>query len=283
MRTVVLVALVACGSSEVPSPAPLTQERHADGWFHSPAHTEFTAVIVPVHTIFVTPSIEARLERLDVGLGDMVHAGELIGQLDDVPLRAQLKAALADEHAVLGDVQAANAELLVATRSLSQEQHLAHAGLTSTMSVNQHAADVETRQGRLSSARGRHAAAVARREELERLLYHATITAPFDGTIMMLGVQAGDLVRKDTRIAQVADPTRLRLRFAVPRDVEVAVGERVEASIRGHDKPIAATVRKYVATQDPPDHFFVVDADIDTRDAELLALASVGHAWFVDR
>jgi len=82
----------------------------------------------------------------------------------------------------------------------------------------------------IKSAQANYDAAVAALEQAEATLASAAVVAPFDGTVVSVGAEVGDLVSAGTVIVTVADLTELRVQATIDETEisQVQVGQEVE-------------------------------------------------------
>ena len=271
-----LAATAACASGE-PVPDGMDPLVPINAALTAVARNELTAVVTSQDVRVVTAETDGHI-KLDVGVGDRVRVGELIAELDDADLRANLALAKADEISAQGDVVAATGELSQQQRRLAMDQKLARNGWVASHTVRVENDECTVRRGRRQSAAGRYYGARARRVELERLLKATQIFAPSDGVITSVDVKPGDMVHKGSRVVQIADADHVWLQFAVESGVPVRMGARVEAAL-GRAQ-VHATVRKLTDTVVPPNHLLVVDAELD--DSSRAPLGATGKVWFAD-
>jgi multidrug efflux pump subunit AcrA (membrane-fusion protein) len=267
MKCAVVAAIAACAS-----PATETKEPSIP-----PPRRELTAIIASRDVSMVAAEVEGRV-KLQIGIGDRVRAGAVIAELDAAELRANLAIAKFDETAAQGEVFATSTELAQGRRVLAMDERLASHGFGSTDSVKDDSAGVTRLQGRMQIANARYSAAKTRRIELERQVAATTIKAPSNGVITQLKVKTGEIVGKGSPIAQISDPERLALRFAVPPDMPVGIGRRVEATL-AKNVQLRGTVRTFPDTL-ALDHFIIVDADLD--DPRRATLGATGKLWLLD-
>jgi len=120
--------------------------------------------------------------------------------------------ALASAQADLADLQAGASELELAQAKNKVAQagyNLAKAQNTAT----EMAAGASEKDVRLAQAR--YDAAVATLEEAQDVLTNATMVAPFDGTVVSVGAEVGDLVSSSNVIVTLADLTNLRVAASI--------------------------------------------------------------------
>jgi multidrug resistance efflux pump len=128
--------------------------------------------------------------------------------------------------------------------------------------------------------------AKAAREQAEKDLLRSSVTAPIDGIVTNIKAHQGEIAQVGTPLARVFDPSKLIIRFAVPKEYRNAIqnGQRVELTIEDNKRVVGATVSSIAEAQEPPINFIVVEADIDNSKltpAEL-TVASVGRVRLAD-
>lgn len=156
----------------------------------------------------------------DVGV--RVHKGQLLAQLDDVPLQDALRST----HAAL---RAADAAASQAHRELARQQQLLGVEAVATH-------DVETSRNADASAAASLAETRSRLTALEQQLRYVHVTSPIDGVVSARNVSAGDMVAVGSAMFTIVDPSVLRLVASVPAEglADVRVGLPVTLSVRGY-------------------------------------------------
>jgi RND family efflux transporter MFP subunit len=265
-RFLPIALLVACGAAEKPpvEPDPTEAVVHAAPVETKTEPTEFPGVVTTKTAQVLIADFAGPVERLFVHAGSRVKAGDPIAKLDDREMRQSVAAAREQERGARNDAGSAGAQAANARQKLRVETKLAQRGISPLQQVRAAQAELNA----LSATAGAHSARAqglrAERERLEMQLAHSTITAPFDGVVMMIKVKEGEATQKGTPIARMFDPRDLMMRFVVPKDqrTRVQLGQRVELHIDGVPRPIWATVQR-ITDEEPPINFAVVEADID--------------------
>ncbi|MFQ5515313.1 MAG: efflux RND transporter periplasmic adaptor subunit [Myxococcota bacterium] len=189
------------------------------------------ATLQPISMARISTRQEGFVRHRAVAEGDLVHAGDLIAELDDTELRlelAELRAGLERAEATLADQQrsAERAERLFAQRVISQEA-------------------LDERRTALTRARAEVREARARVRRKEESLRELRIVAPMGAVVVARFIENGeylergdpvvDLKRVDTIIAvcTVGERDLGDIRLGGPAFVEVTAypGERFEGLI----------------------------------------------------
>ncbi len=133
---------------------------------------------------------------------------------------------LADAQAELTDLQSGPTAI-----ELSQAENAVAVAEYDLAKAQQDLADMNAGPdaGQLELAQARVAAAQATMEEAQATLAAATLVAPFDGTIISVGAEAGDLVSAGTPVVTLADLTELRVRASIDETEisQVEIGQDV--------------------------------------------------------
>lgn len=199
--------------------------------------SEFLSVvgsIAPNETANIRPEMSGLIRSIHFEEGQRVKKGQLLVQIDDSELRAQL--------------------------AQSQARHdLAKLNLDRAENLRQ---SQSTTQADVDRARSEYAAAKADLALLGVRLQRTEIKAPFDGIVASRTVSVGDYVNPSAVITSVSDLSRLKVEFQVP--------ERFIAKVRPGSK-FAVKSTTFDTTQPVEGEVYFVNsvADRDTRSTEV--------------
>jgi macrolide-specific efflux system membrane fusion protein len=281
-RLIVVAVLVAAGvawrlTHQPPPPPPppsgvvaladITQNVQAAG------------VLQAKTKVDVGAQVSGQIQMLHVQLGEQVKKGQLLVSLDPELARSdvtQAEAALAQARAQL-DSSKVDAE--AARREVARQRRLLAGQATATIEAEK----AETDLAKIEAALRGQAATVARLEaELEnrRLrLSYTRITAPMDGTVVNLPVQAGQTViavQVTPVMLTLADLDTITVRAKVPEaDIQaIKLGQVARFStLSGEGKRYEGRLR---VIQPVPERagnavFYNVLFDVDNRDRALFS------------
>ena len=199
----------------------------------------------------VTVSSEASgpLLSLRVRDGDMVRAGEIVGQVDTVLLartrdeivaREAVLSARLDEVAAQG--RALSTQQTLAGRELSRLERLAAAGAATAQQVDRAQRDAETLADELAANSASRRALLAERDavaaqqaQLVERLGQAQVRSPISGVVLARYAESGEMVQAGTPLLQVASLDSLVLR-AYLSDAQLrdySVGQKVTVQVDG--------------------------------------------------
>jgi len=262
----------------------------AMGFAHAWGHETTDDAFVEGHLTLVGAQVSGRVIELAVTEHQAVKASDVLVRLDPAELdarvakaRADLDAAVNRQRSASAAAAAADAEGRMASaelRSAEQEAARAHslfdAGVASQQQLDDATARLDSARARVSSlasradaeravlgsdAPVRQAEAALRSAELD--LAHATIVAPFDGTVGRKSVEVGTLVQPGQPLLSLAsdEPPWVMANFKETQIPKMRPGAPAELRVdaypgvvwKGHVESIApATGAKYALL--PPDN-----------------------------
>jgi multidrug efflux pump subunit AcrA (membrane-fusion protein) len=168
----------------------------------------FPGSITPITEAYIYARAAGYLKRRSVDIGDRVHGGELLAEIDAPDLDQQVtqaQAAMSQAEGQLGQAEA-TLEQLVATRDLANITWQRYQVLTKTGAVSRQAGDnqltaaktseanVTAGQKNVVAARDNVHATQAMLDRLRTLQGYEKVTAPFDGIVTARNVDVGALI-----------------------------------------------------------------------------------------
>ena len=178
--------------------------------------------------------VSGYLKDWKVDIGKAVKSGELLAEIDAPDLDQQIMQAEAD-------VASAKANLTLAVATLERGQQLIGSGAVSKQSMDQRAADAQSRQGLLRSAQ-------ANLDRLKVLENYKRITAPFDGLVTSRTTGVGALINAGgggAALFVVSDTARMRVYVNVPQNYvpSIRIGTKAQIAVPEYPgRSFAATV-----------------------------------------
>lgn len=165
----------------------------------APPHNPYTATVAAAgiieavnENVRIAPPISGLITKVHVVVADHVNKGDLLFQLDDRELRAQLQtrtdslpsasARIAEQDIRLRDVQ----------NQLARLQSVKDQRAVSEDDVQRKWHEVEAAKRALIRARADLHLAQTQRDEARAVLERLTVRAPRDGTILQVNVRAGE-------------------------------------------------------------------------------------------
>ncbi|ATB32682.1 efflux RND transporter periplasmic adaptor subunit [Melittangium boletus] len=214
---------------------------------HARTHEEpFLGVVIPQEEVDVSSRVDSRLERLEVEVGESVHAGQVLARLDTRAPRQELAAA---EAALEGS----RAEGRAAALALSE----AHARRVRYFTPRSLALGVYSQEeldtvryaesdahSRLRVAQARTLERRAQASELRQHLDDATLVAPFSGVVASKLSGPGARLAAGQPVLRLLDTRGWKVRFAVPEDAarQLRPGSPVEVKVLQGAHSLGGTV-----------------------------------------
>jgi multidrug efflux system membrane fusion protein len=189
-----------------PSPAVPVNAGHAT-LIDFPIRVGAVGTVLALNTVDVKVRVDGQLQRIAFSEGQDVKAGQLLAQLDQGPLTAQLRQAEASQRKDQASLE--NAQL-----DLARYAKLVGIGAATSQSVDTARAQVKALAATLAAD-----AALVQNDRLQ--LGFTTLTAPFTGRVGVREADIGAIVHPadTTGIVTVTQMEPIDVLFSVPQDV----------------------------------------------------------------
>lgn len=238
---------------------------------HRP-RTELTGSLDPAQSVQLGFDVPGRVQRLLVGRGDHVTAGQAIATLDASIAQAQYDQAQA---AVAG----ADAQLVAGEANFARAKKLKDAGALSEQDWTN--ADSGILAARAGVEQAKAAAAMARAN-----LQHHTLKAPFDGWIQSGPDNAGIMTGGGTPLFLLDDLSALQVKGTAGEETAGWLHEGLDATVYaatpGASAGVPAKVVRVMPSLDPATRRLPVEVRVDAADLkETTALKAHGFARVV--
>jgi RND family efflux transporter MFP subunit len=303
LLVLVLSALVAAGCSKGQAARPRTREESTKSMKTATVQQdsvrraiEVVGTLAAEDQVTVSSQTEGAVSRIAADLGDRVHAGDALVELDREKLQYNLdqqKAALTRTLAKYGatdpdnrpaiertpDVQKASAELDQAKQAFDRAEELHKRQLVPKQALDD--ADTTLRGKRaayesaLQNARNLGAdidASNAMVKLADRQLRDTVIRAPFDGYVQKRFVSLGEFVKSQTPVMNVVRVDPLKVIGEIPERMApwIEAGQAVELRVDAFpDKPFTGTVSRISPAVNAQTRAFPFEARVPNDDGRL--------------
>ena len=180
---------------------------------------------------------EGVIARIDVDAGRNVRQSELLGELDDRQISADVEASAARVRSIAANLKNWEAETKVLLADRQRAEKMWEANLITKQdldhAVYKQEADVYEVQRESESLK--NAQATERSLELER--EKTQIRAPFDGIVARRYIHVGQKVAVGDRLFWITATAPLRIRFTVPERLLNKIHDHQEVSVTAAELP----------------------------------------------
>ena len=295
---------LSCGSKEEFSKtAPVPRKVKIEKVQASPVEDTYEAMgTVRSKTISVLSSkVLGRIVSIPVREGDRVKAGQLLVEIDDREMKAQLQksqAGLKETQYALDEMEkairageaekkAADARLALASSTLDRFKGLFERRSVSSQEFDEvqtkntaAKADADQASERLQALLAKKNQIIARIDQAkadtanaEAFLSHTRILSPIDGIVTTKPADLGQMAAPGTHLLSVEDESHYRLEALVEesRISRIHLGDTVSVSIDAlGQKPMAAQVSEIVPALDPASRSTIIKIDLRAPDSSTL-------------
>jgi RND family efflux transporter MFP subunit len=216
------------------APAAPIQLADSDVWVVRPLtltrSLRVSGTLKAVDTAIIKAKVSAEVATLSVREGDVVKAGQIIGQLDTTELNLRLRQA--EQTAATSRAQAE-----IARRALENNRALVKEGFISPTGL-------ETSISNDAAAQATHEAALAAVALARKNRDDAQLRSPMSGQVAQRLVQPGERVSIDAKLLEVVDLRRMELEASLPADdvEQVHMGQGALLRVDGVSNPLRARV-----------------------------------------
>ena len=208
------------------------------------------ASVEAAQATLISSRLLARIVAVEVRAGDNVKQGDLLLELENSDINAQVQQAEAS-------IRANTARLNEARQNLERVKELQAGGV---MSV----ADLDKAQANYDTLVADQAGAGQALEEAKTALGYTKILAPFDGRVVDRFAEPGDTAQPGTKLLALYNPLSLRVEAQVREVVALGleVGQALQVEIPAMQKIVDAVIQERVPAADPGSRSFLVKAGV---------------------
>lgn len=177
---------------------------------------DFVGELRAQNSVELASKLSGRIKSIRVRMGDFVKKGDLLVEIEDSHLRAQLGEAKASLAVAQASIKRAVVEEKNASNELLRKETLIEKDLITRQEMDNVRSRQEADAASLDLARAQAAQAKARIELLQDQLSDARIRSPLHGRVEVRYLDAGAVVSPGTAILRLIDVDPIIARFQVP-------------------------------------------------------------------
>ena len=195
---------------------------------------------------------EGRIEARLVRFGERVTAGEPIARLDDRDLAARVES-------LRSDLERTRAEARLAEQELARIRDLRASNVASRQQLDQ---AVSRQQTATAAVR----ATAARLEEAQNALDYAVLAAPFDGVVVEVLADVGDVVGPGQAVFRLAEDDDRLVEVAVPEGRLSQLPAQASVRLSADDASLPVELDSVSGAADPASRTFAARYRLESRD-----------------
>jgi HlyD family secretion protein len=158
------------------------------------AQIEATGTVQPITQVQVGSQVSGRILALHADFNDVVHAGDLLAELDPTPFRARVAQARAALASAIAGQTRAQAELGLAQRNATRAEQMRERQLNAQSDLDASVAARESAAAQVGVARASVAQARAALDSAQTDLAYTRVMAPIDGIVVTRSIEVGQTV-----------------------------------------------------------------------------------------
>jgi len=208
------------------------------------------ASVEAAQATLISSRLLARIDAVTVRAGDSVSRGDLLLELENSDIKAQVQQAEAS-------IRATTARLNEARQNLERVKELQAGGVMSVSDLDKAQANHDTLLADLTGAE-------QALEEAKTALGYTKILAPFDGRVVDRFAEPGDTAQPGLKLLALYNPLSLRVEAQVREVVALGleVGQALQVEIPSMQKVVDAVIQERVPAADPGSRSFLVKAGV---------------------
>lgn len=257
-----VAAAPSLDSSATPTPAALTTDSKSEHAFI------VTGPLIVEHQLDVLAQREGVIANLHAEVGAHVGAGDLLAQLDDRQLTANLEAARAKTRSTEADLRNWEAEAKVMQSDYERAQKMWDAHIISNEQLDHAKFKAESETWDVRRVRELLTDDTQSQRSLELELEKTQIRAPFSGVVARRYVRQGQQVARGDRLFWVTAESPLGMRFTLPEKFIGRIQKGQELPMTTPDLPGQSYKVRVLETSpvvDPASSTFEVTVELEGK------------------
>jgi RND family efflux transporter MFP subunit len=223
----------------------------------------FVGVLLPEQMATLTQRAEGRVLRVSAKLGQAVHKGDILMEIDPRDSEHALAIAKAGLKSAQASAGAAGAAAAAAhNRAARRNVMVGNIAIVSAEEAAQSVAEAQTAGGHAAAAAAEIEQQKARVEQLKLALEETRVVAPFDGVVSTVYFEPGSTVHPGDPVVRVVGGSGLRVRFAIPEDAAAMLRASRSVHLRFDTREAFASVDQIAPELDVASRTYLVEGTI---------------------
>lgn len=226
--------------------------------------------IVGEQSVAVSPKISGRVASVNVELGAVVNAGDVLFSLDDTEIRAQVMQSQANVEVMEARKKSADQNRKYTARQFERYKQLYEQGAISAEAF-------ETYRLKLEQAESEEPAALLAQARATlayqlSILSNTVITSPINGEVAAKNVEVGNMVSPGAQSMLVVNLERVKVQVAVGEQHIGKLKQGQEVSVivsAAREEPFTGVIASLSSAADPKTKSFYLEVKLENPDRVL--------------
>lgn len=230
-----------------------------------------TGEIIAGADVNVMPKVSGRVQKVMVKVGDEVHQGQVLLQLEGNDARNALDQTEASLELALANLEQSQQGLKDAQINYERNKELFDAQAISKAAFEQAESGLVTAKTNVKVSEAQLKQAQANLNTTRDNYNNATIASPIDGVVASLNVDPGEMVNPQISPVTVVEMRTTKVKVNVSENVvdSIKAGTKVPVTINAMNKTVDGTVLTVAPKADPNTRAFAVEIQLPNEKAEI--------------
>lgn len=234
----------------------------------SPVEIEPWVGVLLTDAVDLTARLETRVTRIRCRVGDEIHEGDILAELDTSTQEHEIAAAAAAVRVSEAEAWRAGVSVHRAEdRRRRRAQVFKVGGADMPLVSAEELADSNFDKLAAGAQAGAASATAAERRAqlayLQQIVHEATIRAPYDGVIATQYVMPGAHVRQGMPVIRIIGRGAMRVRFAVPEAEAKALHTGAQVTVAWDSRALEGTIDRVAPEVESASSSIVMEAIVD--------------------
>lgn len=230
-----------------------------------------TGEIIAGADVNVMPKVSGRVQKVMVKVGDEVHQGQVLLQLEENDARNALDQTEASLELALANLEQSQQGLKDAQINYERNKELFDAQAISKATFEQAESGLVTAKTNVKVSEAQLKQAQANLNTTRDNYNNATIASPIDGVVAALNIDPGEMVNPQISPVTVVEMRTTKVKVNVSENVvdSIKAGTKVPVTINAMNKTVDGTVLTVAPKADPNTRAFAVEIQLPNEKAEI--------------